>query len=70
MLTVYTSNTISDTENATSLSKTSLFLYTTNSLFEDGGDFGWACLRVGGICADRVDNWSGYAGLGTYQYVE
>lgn len=44
-----TGNTITNGQDTTSFSEASLFLYTTNSLLEDGGDFGRGCFGVGGV---------------------
>jgi hypothetical protein len=44
-----TGNTVTDGQNTTCLSKTRLFLDTADSLFEDGGDFGWRRFGIGSI---------------------
>lgn len=47
--TMDTSNTITNGQDTTSFSEASLFLYTTNSLFKDGGDFGRGGFGVGSV---------------------
>jgi hypothetical protein len=43
---------IPDGENATGLSKASLFLNTANTLFEDGGNLGGSGLGLSSVCSD------------------
>lgn len=49
-----TGNTVTDGQDTTSLSKTCLFLYTADSLLEDGGDFGRGGFGIGGICSHSI----------------
>jgi len=39
-------------ENTPSLGKASFLLDASNSLFEDGGDFGWRGFGIGSIASD------------------
>lgn len=53
---------IPDGENASSLGKTGLFLYTSNTLFKDGGDLSRSSFRIGSVGSDLF----GGSGKGCY----
>jgi hypothetical protein len=49
-----TGNTVTNRQDTTGLGEASFFLDTSNSLLEDGGDFGRGSFGIGSICSDRV----------------
>ena len=58
---------IPDGEDTTSLGKTGLFLDTTDSLLEDGGDLSGGRLGLSSVCADLLDRSRRSADLKDFQ---
>jgi hypothetical protein len=50
--TMDTSNTVTDRQDTASLGKVGFLLDTTNSLLEDGGNFGWRGLSISCVASD------------------
>jgi hypothetical protein len=51
---MHTGNTVTNGQNTACLSKTRLFLDTSDSLLEDGRNFGGRCFGIGGVCPDLL----------------
>jgi hypothetical protein len=49
-----TGDTVTNRQDTTSLGKASFFLDTSNSLFEDGRDFGGGSFGIGSVSSDGV----------------